>query len=762
MCLSKAPCCPPTPPLHGSKRKIEDKVEIVNMTRGDSSDEGNYEGSDESSGDEAHEDASEAALYALADVVGIITHWDNALGHPQALRADVLQRVLTAMEIECGSMAQAWASHARLCAEAAAPQSVPLITAELDQPVHVHWPRADAPLPYEIQLENGETHTGIAHPVGANELALPGINAWGYHALRLGTLNMTVAVAPAHCYGIADALRDVTRSPDSRLWGLGVQLYALRHAAPSGSGDFSSLAQCCMAAAREGADAVAINPVHAGFSADASRYSPYAPSSRLFLNPLYIDPAAVFGQIAVREAAAALGVLERLEQLDNLAEIDWPELGPIRLAILKRLFEQREALLTPALLEDYRQFCTAGGDALYSHACFEALHRFHADHDAVDPNWRDWPQDQRDPQAPGVAEFAREHAQEIDFHLFAQWLAARGLDHAQRCAREAGMAIGLIADLAVGTDGAGSHAWSRQDEIFKGLQVGAPPDLYNPYGQAWGISAFSPRGLRQHGYRAFIEMLRATLSRAGGLRIDHALGLARLWLIPNRAGAAEGAYLRFPFDDLTRLIALESWRARAIIIGENLGTVPAGFNEQLHRRGMLGISVLWFERTHGEGGREIFKPPHEWSAASIATTTTHDLPSVAGWWSGRDIEWREQLNLLEPGLAVVDAFRQREIDRQILWQALLEAGAASGECPAPDSVAPIEAALRFVGSTRAPLAIIPIEDLLASREQPNVPGTIVGHPNWQRRHPGDIQAALGTRDVAQRLAALNAARRAPR
>ena len=214
MCLSKAPCCPPTPPLHGSKRKIEDKVEIVNMTRGDSSDEGNYEGSDESSGDEAHEDASEAALYALADVVGIITHWDNALGHPQALRADVLQRVLTAMEIECGSMAQAWASHARLCAEAAAPQSVPLITAELDQPVHVHWPRADAPLPYEIQLENGETHTGIAHPVGANELALPGINAWGYHALRLGTLNMTVAVAPAHCYGIADALRDVTRSEE--------------------------------------------------------------------------------------------------------------------------------------------------------------------------------------------------------------------------------------------------------------------------------------------------------------------------------------------------------------------------------------------------------------------------------------------------------------------------------------------------------------------------------------------------------------------
>ena len=751
------------------------------MTRGDNGNnsgdsssigENIGDGRDEDSG-KAHQNASEAALhvpplhllYALADVAGIITHWDNALGHPQALSADALQRVLSAMEIECGSMAQAQASHARLCAEAAAPQSVPLITAELDQPVHVPWPQADAPLPYEIQLENGETRTGIALPAGSNELVLPGINAWGYHTLRLGALNITVAVAPAQCYGVADALRDVTRSPDSRLWGLGVQLYALRHAEPSGpggSGDFSSLAQCCIAAAREGADAVAINPVHAGFSADASRYSPYAPSSRLFLNPLYIDPAAVFGRVAVSDAAAALGMLERLEQLDNLAEIDWLELGPIRLAILRRLFEQREALLTPALLEDYQQFCTAGGDALYSHACFEALHQFHADSDAIAANWRDWPEDQRDPQASGVAAFAREHAQEIGFHLFAQWLAARGLDQAQCCAREAGMAIGLIADLAVGTDGSGSHAWSRQDEIFKALQVGAPPDIYNPYGQAWGISAFSPRGLRQHGYRAFIEMLRATLGHAGGLRIDHALGLARLWLIPNGAGAAEGAYLRFPFDDLMRLIALESWRARAIIIGENLGTVPAGFNDRLRRHGLLGISVLWFERTHGEGGREIFKPPREWSPASIATTTTHDLPSVAGWWSGRDIEWREQLNLLEPGPAVAEAFRQREVDRQILWQALLEAGAASGECPAPDSVAPIEAALRFVGCTPAPLAIIPIEDLLASREQPNVPGTIAGHPNWQRRHPGDIHAALATRDVAQRLAALNAARRTPR
>jgi 4-alpha-glucanotransferase len=754
--------------LHGSKRKVENKVEIVNMTLGDNSDNSDDSAdqsgheSDHNSGHAAHEDASEAALYALADVVGIITHWDNALGHPQTLKAEALQRVLTAMEIECGSMALAQASHARLCAEAAAPQSVPLITAELDQPVHVHWPQADAPLPYEIQLESGETRTGIAHPVGSNELALPGIDAWGYHSLRLGTLNLTVAVAPTHCYGVADALRDVTRSPDSRLWGLGVQLYALRHSAPSGSGDFSSLAQCCMAAAREGADAVAINPVHAGFSADASRYSPYAPSSRLFLNPLYVDPAAVFGQAAVSDAAATLGALERLEQLDNLAEIDWPELAPIRLAILRRLFEQREALLPPALLEEYRQFCMAGGNALYSHACFEALHRFHADSDAVAANWRDWPEDQRDPQASGVTEFAREHAHEVGFHLFAQWLAARGLDDAQRCAREAGMAIGLIADLAVGTDGSGSHAWSRQDEIFKGLQVGAPPDIYNPYGQAWGISAFSPRGLRQHGYRAFIEMLRATLGQAGGLRIDHALGLARLWLIPDGAGAADGAYLRFPFDDLMRLIALESWRARAIIIGENLGTVPAGFNEQLRQRGLLGISVLWFERTHGEGGREIFKQPREWSPASIATTTTHDLPSVAGWWSGRDIEWRAQLNLLEPGPAVVEAFRQREVDRQILWQALLEAGTATGECPAPDSIAPVEAALRFVGSTPAPLAIIPIEDLLASREQPNVPGTILGHPNWQRRLPGDIDAALGTREVAQRLAGLNAARRTPR
>jgi malto-oligosyltrehalose trehalohydrolase/4-alpha-glucanotransferase len=708
---------------------------------------------------------SEAALFALAEAAGIITHWDDAQGQAQVLKPEVLQRVLTAMAIDCGTSAQIQASQARLDAEAAAPEAAPLLTAELDEPIRLHWAQAVAAQPFEIQLEDGTRLEGIAQrDDSTGELRLPGIAVYGYHVLRMGTLQCVLAVAPAQCYGVADALRAAARDPGSRLWGVAVQIYALRHGAPSGSGNFSSLAQCCQAAARAGADAVAINPVHAGFSADPARYSPYSPSSRLFLNPLYIDPARVFGPVAAHEAAASLGLLERMQQLDSLAEIDWPELGRARLAILRHLFERRRALLSPAQLEAYQQFCMSGGDALRSHACFEALHRFHAlegngAHERVS-DWRNWPQAHRDPLAPALAAFAHEHAEEIEFHQFLQWLAADGLDGAQRGAREGGMALGLIADLAVGTDASGSHAWSRQDEIFEGLQVGAPPDLLNAQGQSWGISAFSPRGLRRHGYRAFIEMLRAVLAQAGGLRIDHALGLARLWLIPAGGGPADGAYLRFPCDDLMRLIALESWRARAIIIGENLGTVPPGFNQQLSRRGLLGIGVLWFERASAGDGREPFRPPGAWSSAAIATTATHDLPSVAGWWSGRDLEWREQLSLFAAGHSSADAGRQREADRQTLWQALVEAGVASGDCPGPQSLAPVEAALKFVGSTPAPLVIVPLEDLLGLREQPNVPGTTAGHPNWQRRLPYDIRSVFGRREVAQRIAALNAARRA--
>jgi 4-alpha-glucanotransferase len=556
-----------------------------------------------------------------------------------------------------------------------------------------------------------------------------------------------------------------------------VQLYSLRRGTPTGLGDLTALAQCCEAAARAGADAVAINPLHAGFAALPQRYSPYAPSSRLFLNPLYADPATAFGQRAVEQAVEALGLGTALQALEARTEIDWPALAQVRGALLQWLWQHRGTLLPARAAHAFAAFRRHHGAGLEAHARFEALQAHHLaaagspEEAAAAADWRRWPVTQHSPQAAAVAAFASANADAVSYHAFMQWLAADGLAAAQRAARGAGMAIGLIADLAVGTDAGGSHAWARQEEILPGVCAGAPPDLHNPLGQDWGIAVFSPRALRRRGFGAFIEMLRANLGQVGGLRIDHALGLARTWLVPDGAPPAAGAYLRYPFDDLLRLIALESWRHRAVIIGENLGTVPASFNASLAARGMLGIDVLWFERESVVAGAEVttaqpatsttapvpaFLPPERWPAEAVATTTTHDLPTVAGWWAGRDIIWRARLDQLGADETESGALAARARDRAALWQALSAAGLARGPEPGPDHP-PLEAILAWLGRAETPLRLVPVEDLLGMGEQPNLPGTVSGHPNWQRRLDADVRTLFSDPLVRQRIAALASA-----
>jgi len=710
-------------------------------------------------------------LHKLAEAAGLMVNWHDAQGEARMVAPAVLVRVLQAMGLPCADDAQCQASLTLLASETAALSPPPLVTAELNQPITIPWPDdGSTGQAYTLQGEAGSLGVGHATRDHNGAMQIPPCGEPGYHTLTLGPHRLTLAVAPARCYSIEDAVRasrgaslgagavvmSIADHRAVRFWALAVQLYALRNGPRSGAGgigDFSALASCCSMAAAHGAAAVAVNPLHAGFTADPSRYSPYAPSSRLFLNPLYIDPAAKFGD-AADDAARTLGLFEEQQRLEQLSEIDWSGVARVKLAILRHLFEQRRILLYSRELGDFQRFCTAGGDALHTHAVFEALHHHHARQGNGASHWRDWPVQQQDPYGDAVRTFAREHQTEVEFHLFLQWLAACGVSQAQHTAREAGMVLGLIADLAVGTDTSGSHAWSRQDEIFDGLSAGAPPDIYNPLGQSWGISAFSPRGLRRHGFRALIEMLRAVLSQAGGLRIDHALGLARLWVVPNQANPSEGAYLRYPFDDMMRLIALESWRARAVIIGENLGTVPDGFNDKLAQHGMLGISVLWFERE----ATGDFRPPAQWSQTMSATTTTHDLPSVAGWWSGHDIEWRERLGLLAQHQSAAAEHALRQTDRLALWQAFHAAGVVEGACPAAASLLAVDAALAFVGSTPTTLVTIPIEDLLALREQPNIPGTVSGHPNWRRRLDGTLPTLLADTATVRRIAILNRAR----
>jgi len=314
------------------------------------------------------------------------------------------------------------------------------------------------------------------------------------------------------------------------------------------------------------------------------------------------------------------------------------------------------------------------------------------------------------------------------------------------------MGIGLIADLAVGADGGGSQAWSRQDELLASLTVGAPPDILNRAGQGWGISAFSPEGLVRNGFRAFIEMLRANFAHAGGLRIDHVMGLQRLWVIPLGAPPCDGAYLYYPVDDLLRLLTLESHRHQAIVLGEDLGTVPDGLRDKLIARSILGMRVLLFEQDHSTR----FRPILDWPDNALATTSTHDLPTLNGWWHGRDIEWNARL-----GLVTSDdeshwrAHRQRERDslRSALSQ---DPQNFREEQHETDQV--LDASVRFLGHTRAPLVLLPLEDALGLDEQANLPGTVDTHPNWRRRLPGESRQLLDDADAARRLEMLACAR----
>jgi 4-alpha-glucanotransferase len=287
--------------------------------------------------------------------------------------------------------------------------------------------------------------------------------------------------------------------------------------------------------------------------------------------------------------------------------------------------------------------------------------------------------------------------------------------------------------------------------LLSSLTVGAPPDILNRTGQSWGISAFSPDGLKRHGFRAFIEMLRANFSHAGGLRIDHVMGLQRLWVVPMGSSPADGAYLNYPLDDMLRLLALESWRHKAIVLGEDLGTVPPGLHDKLSARAILGMRVLLFEQHNAH-----FKPILDWSPDALATTSTHDLPTLAGWWGGLDIDLSSRLNHIDQY-----AERQWREDRQRERQGLRHALSqdwANFRGDHSESAQVIDASVRYLGHTRAPLVLLPMEDALGVEEQANLPGTIDTHPNWRRRLPGDCAVLLDDPTAARRLELLSQSR----
>jgi len=685
---------------------------------------------------------SEAKLEILASRAGLAVDWIDANGRPQHVHPDALRAVLKGLGHPADTDAQVDASLRDLEQAQLDKHLPPLLTVDSGQSLDLaHYFEPDTLC--RVHLEQGET---LELRLDGNAV-LPGVIALGYHQVQINDQTFTLAVAPTHCYSVAEAVD----SQPARAWGISAQLYSLRRLNDGGFGDTLALEHLARAAAERGADALAISPMHAMFSADPQRYSPYSPSSRLFLNSLYASPACILGEREVRNAIEALGIADQLHDLEQLDLIDWPAAAQAKQRLLRALYEDFRHGHHPQHA-DFLSFRQTGGEALENHCRFEAVQAMRAAAgESLD--WRHWPAEWRTPQSPALAKFAEEHREEIGFYAFAQWLIARCLERAQQAARGSGMGVGLIADLAVGADGGGSQAWSRQDELLADLTVGAPPDILNRAGQGWGISAFSPEGLKRHGFRAFIEMLRANFAHAGGLRIDHVMGLQRLWVIPMDASPKEGAYLYYPVDDMLRLLALESHRHQAIVLGEDLGTVPDGLREKLIGRSILGMRVLLFEQGHD--GQ--FKPILDWPDNALATTSTHDLPTLNGWWHSRDIDWNIQLGLIDaPTVEQWSEHRLRE--RQALRQALSQDPQNFVDEIRNETDHMIDASVRYLGHTRAPLVLLPLEDALGIEEQANLPGTTDTHPNWRRRLPGEAASLLDNADAARRLELLAVAR----
>lgn len=682
---------------------------------------------------------SDELLRRLAVKAGVSPEWTDQAGRLNSVSPDTLRAILSAFGLPVDSERGLREALDDGISESGAAQTASFLTARTGQPVALGRTGLSGKR-LEITLESGERRIVSAQD-GADGLALlPAFETPGYHTLHLPDGDVTVAAAPERSVTFADL------NEGRAGFGLAAQIYSLRTPDDGGIGTFAGVAALGREAGRLGADALAISPVHALYGASASHFSPYSPSTRLFYNPLHADPQTVFPADLVTAIIAEEGLGEAMDKLSSEPLIDWQLATPLRQRLLHALFRQlRENDALAAQRGAFEQARAEASPLLRGHAVFEVLHAAEFARDPSAWHWRNWSPAHRDPESAEVAAFAAENAEQVDYQIFLQWLTGLSYSQAQTQCRQAGMKVGLIADLAIGMDGSGSHAWTRQQDVLNGLSVGAPPDYYSAEGQSWGLTTFSPRGLAASGYAPFIETLRASLRHVGGIRIDHVMGMSRLWLVPEGASAVQGAYVAFPAETLFRLIALESWRHQAIVIGEDLGVLPHGFRDYLRGQGVAGLRVLRFER-----GEDSYIPPAQWDPAAAALTTTHDLVPTAGWWAGSDLDEGPERQAQEA---------QRAWDRGILWGSFEREGLVRGERPAPEETDPVvDAAIRYVAKSPCTLKLLAIEDALGIRTQPNVPGTTIEKPNWRHRLDGEAGELLDDGQVRARLGHLGPVR----
>jgi 4-alpha-glucanotransferase len=725
------------------------------------------------------------ALDRLARLAGIEDGWWDFFGEWRVVPGETKRVFLAAMGLPAETDDQVWASLKDLETRSWRRALEPVMIAEersAPPSIAVTLPAHSDDLEHSWVLEEelGIRHSGTFRPfelrwgeeyilddrlLHRRWLDLPALPPCGYHRLSLagpsGPLaEMVLIVTPAAAF-VPDAL-----AQGCGAWGIATQLYALRSETDWGVGNYGNLAELAEGAAKLGAACVGINPLHALFPADPERFSPYSPSSRRFLNIAYIDVEAIpeFKEcMEAKRMFASPGYQATLARLRGYPLIEYPDvmrLARPMLDVLYRWFRRTCMGESDPRGQAFRAYQAAAGEAGKRFAVFEALHdKFSRDGSSY---WRQWPEEYRRPDSPAIDDFVLEHVEQVEFFQWLQFIADEQLAEAQRRGREAGAAIGLYRDLAVGISGDGAEAWAQQDALALGVSVGAPPDPLALKGQDWGLVPFNPLTLREHGYAPFTSVMAANMRHAGALRLDHAMSLARLYWVPPGQPADQGAYVRYPAEDLFRLVALESRRNRCLVIGEDLGTVPDGFRERMERMDIFAYRVMVFEKTEGGAMRR----PGAYDSKALAIAATHDLPSLRGWWAGRDIDRREKLDLYPREGQAAEEREARAADRAAMVAALSAAELLSADFPVSPALTEAQAvqlaaaAHAFLGRSASRLMMVQMEDVLGLDMQMNLPGTTTQHANWRWRYKAETEVLLADERLGATAQSLRAAGRA--
>lgn len=689
------------------------------------------------------------ALYQVAEMAELANSYISAWGDEEKVSDDTLTRLLAALGYDTKNdktlLSSAEKKHKKEVLEA-------VKVVRDNEPLHVelHLGKSAriSEFSWKLTTEEGEVLEGYLQSQvisddrvdgGALLFSLPTLK-WGYHSLeiirkrRKAPYVMTLIVTPQACYK-QDAIND-----GKKLWGPSVQLYTLRTAHNWGIGDFGDLKQLVGEIANRGGDFVGLNPIHSLFPANPEGASPYSPSSRRWLNILYIDVCSVPEFALSNQAQEVVGSAEFQQRLNEVRQSHWvnyTEVSSLKMGVLPFLFAEfktRHLDKNSARAKAFLTFVEEGGDSLLQQAAFDALHNTLYSEDQNVWGWPVFPQELQQFDNKQVQQFIADNSDPVDLYMYLQWLAFTQINDVQQFAEDKGMDIGLYRDLAVGVADSGSETWADHGSLCLDASIGAPPDVLGPLGQNWGLPPLNPQVLKATAYDAYIELLRANMRACGALRIDHVLGLLRLWWIPKGEDATKGAYMYYPVEDMLSILALESHRNSCSVIGEDLGTVPDEIVDLLSDAGIHSYKVFFFE-TAEDGG--YYSPTH-YQEQSMSALCTHDMPTLRGFWHCDDLKMGEEIGLYPDAEQLKELFLSRakskqEILNSVDFHGFLPEGVGRDATFVPMDRYLSDALQLHLAAGSSVLLSLQLEDWLEMDKPVNIPGTVDEYPNWRRK-----------------------------